>query len=75
MQDEQSWHTVVAFGKLAEHRAQQLAEGSQVLVRGRLQVRSYQGRDGAQRTAVEVVADELEPQGAPAVAGGADEDD
>jgi single-strand DNA-binding protein len=59
---EASFFTVVVWrGDQAEHAAESLAKGSRVLVVGRLQQRSWTAEDGAARSVVEVVAEELGP--------------
>ena len=50
---------VVAWRKLAETCAKYLAKGRLVAVSGRMQVRSYEGKDG-KRYVTEVVADEVQ---------------
>ena len=50
---------VVAWRKLAETCAKYLAKGRLVAVSGRIQVRSYEGKDG-KRYITEVVADEVQ---------------
>lgn len=50
----------VAWGKTAENLATYMTKGSQVAVDGRLQVRSYEAKDGSKRKAVEVVAERVE---------------
>lgn len=47
---------VVVWRKQAERCSEYLSKGSQVAVDGRLQVRSYEDRDGIRRKASEVVA-------------------
>jgi single-strand DNA-binding protein len=54
------WHRVVLFDKLAEISAQYLNKGSQVYVEGKLRTRKWQGKDGAEKTVTEVIADELQ---------------
>lgn len=51
------WFSVVSWNKLAETCAGYLAKGSQVLVEGRLQTRSWEGQDGQKHYKTEVVAD------------------
>jgi single-strand DNA-binding protein len=58
---EASFFTVVVWRDQAEHAAESLAKGSRVLVVGRLQQRSWTAEDGAARSVVEVVAEELGP--------------
>jgi single-strand DNA-binding protein len=54
------WHRVVLFDKLAEISAQYLNKGSQVYVEGKLRTRKYQGKDGAEKSVTEVIADDLQ---------------
>jgi single-strand DNA-binding protein len=53
------FHRIVAFDKLAETCNQYLKKGRKVYVEGRLQSHPYTGKDGGERTAVEVVLEEL----------------
>lgn len=50
---------VVTWRKLAEVCANNLGKGRLVAVDGQLRTRSYEGRDGVKRRAVEVVADDV----------------
>lgn len=50
---------VKAFGKQAEFASNYLTKGRLVSVSGRLEQRRYQGSDGAQREAIEVIADSV----------------
>lgn len=47
---------IVTWRKLAESCARNLSKGRQVAVEGRLQIRSYDDRDGVRRIAADVVA-------------------
>ena len=51
---------IIAWEKLAEICGNNLIKGSQVLVEGRMQVRSYDAQDGSKRYVTEVVANEIE---------------
>lgn len=51
------WHSVVTFGKLAENCASYLKTGQFVVLRGRLQSRSWDDHEGVKRYATEVVAE------------------
>jgi single-strand DNA-binding protein len=53
------WHTVVAWGSLANIAEKILHKGTQVTVDGKLYNRSYTGKDGSQRITTEIVANEL----------------
>lgn len=50
-----------AWRDMADHIAQSLKKGTRVIVMGRLQQRSYQAQDGANRTIVELQVDEIGP--------------
>ncbi len=53
------WHNVVLWGKLAELGEKYLVKGKQVYVEGRLQSRSFEGRDGEIKYVTEVVANSM----------------
>lgn len=57
---EADWHHVVCFGKVAEFAGQHLDRGRLVCVVGRITYRSWEGRDGQNRRATEIVASEVE---------------
>lgn len=50
-----------AWRDLANHCAQSLAKGMRVIAQGRLQQRSYQAKDGSNRTVMELQVDEIGP--------------
>ena len=50
-----------AWRDLAEHCARSLVKGMRVLAQGRLTQRSYEAKDGTQRTVVELQVDEIGP--------------
>ena len=54
---------IVAWEKLAEICGNNLVKGSQILVEGRMQIRSYEAQDGSKRYVTEVVANEIEFMG------------
>ena len=49
-----TWHSVYAWGKMAERMCMQLDKGSEVAVEGKLVVKTYESKDGVKRTTVEV---------------------
>ena len=55
--DETDWFRVTLFRNMAETSAEWLKKGSKVLVEGQLQIRTYTGQDGIERTSVDVNAD------------------
>lgn len=50
---------VVAWGKTAENCANYIGKGSLVAVEGRIQVRTYEAKDGDKRWVTEVIADNV----------------
>lgn len=56
---ETQWHTVVAWGKLAEIAEKYLIKGIEVVVEGKLINRSYTDKQGVKRYVSEVQANEL----------------
>src|SRR3989344_783446 len=67
--EEVEFHNVVAWGKLAELTSQLLKKGRKVYVEGRLQTRSWEGKDGVTRQRTEIVTEDMvvldrrEPEG------------
>jgi single-strand DNA-binding protein len=53
------FHRIVAWGKLAEIMATYLKKGSKIFLEGRLQNRSYEGKDKNRKYITEVVASDL----------------
>ena len=51
---------IIAWDKLADFCGKYLIKGSQILVEGRLQIRSYDDQNGNKRYITEVVANEIE---------------
>lgn len=52
--------TIVTWDKLAENCGNSLSKGQRALVEGRLQIRSFEGKDGQKRWVTEVVAQSVE---------------
>ncbi|MDE5548655.1 MAG: single-stranded DNA-binding protein [Clostridia bacterium] len=64
--NEVDYFNVVCWRGLAENCAKILAKGRKVCVSGSIQTRQYDAQDGSKRTAIDIVADEVEflPSGA-----------
>ena len=62
-QEATEWHHVTMHRKLAEIAAKYLTKGSQVYLEGKIQSRKYQGKDGIERTAYDIIANELKMLG------------
>lgn len=59
-QREADFIPVVIWGKQAENTANYVAKGRLIGVSGRIQIRSYDAKDGTKRYVTEVVADEVQ---------------
>ncbi|MDD4775043.1 MAG: single-stranded DNA-binding protein [Syntrophomonas sp.] len=57
--DETDFIDIVAWRQLAENCANYLGKGRLAAVEGRLQVRTYEAKDGQKRKVTEVVADDV----------------
>lgn len=58
--EEASFFDVVCFGKTAENVAKYVQKGRQVIVSGRLQRRKWQTKEGENRYAVEIIANQVQ---------------
>ncbi len=63
MKEATEWHRVVFNGRLAEIAGEYLRKGSQVYVEGSIRSRKYTDKDGVERTAYEIRADEMKMLG------------
>lgn len=59
-QESADYHNIVVFGRQAETAAQFLRKGSQVLVEGRMQTRSWDAANGEKKYRTEIVADRVQ---------------
>lgn len=59
--DHVSFFKVVCWGSLAENVSVSVAKGTRLIVSGRLEQRSWEGKDGKKQFSVEIVADEIGP--------------
>jgi len=53
------WHRITVFGKNGENVAKYCKKGSKVSVQGRIHYSEYTDRDGNNRHATEIIADEV----------------
>ncbi|GAB2791557.1 single-stranded DNA-binding protein [Rhabdobacter roseus] len=60
-----AWHTVVAWGKLAQQCEQLLAKGKLVAVEGKLNYRQYLNKENQTVKVTEIVAFKIEEVGRP----------
>lgn len=59
-QEQTDFHNVVVFGRQADTVSQYLKKGSSVFVEGRMQTRSWEGKDGEKKYRTEIVADRVQ---------------
>ena len=58
--DNTDFISIVTWEKLAEVCGNNLAKGQRAMVEGRLQIRSYEGKDGQKRWVTEIIAQSVE---------------
>lgn len=59
-QNRVEWHTVKMFGKKAEAARDYLAKGAKVAICGKLQTRSWVGKDGKKSYRTDIVGERME---------------
>lgn len=59
-QEAVEFHNVVLWGRQAEIASQFLTKGQLVLVEGRLQTRSWDGKDGQKRRTTEIIGERMQ---------------
>lgn len=70
-QERTEWHNITLYRRLAEVAGQYLRKGSPVYIEGRIQSRKYTGKDGIERTAYDIIGNEMKMLGSrPNQAGG-----
>lgn len=62
-QESTEWHNVTMYRKLAEIAGQYLKKGSQVYLEGKIQSRKYTDKNGVERTAYDIIANEMKMLG------------
>ena len=69
-QERTEWHNITMYRRFAEIAGQYLKKGREVYIEGRIQSRKYTGKDGIERTAYDIIANEMKMVG-PREGGGA----
>src|SRR5580698_5389600 len=59
-QEQTDFHNVVVFGRQADTVAQYLKKGSSAFIEGRMQTRSWDGKEGEKKYRTEIVADRVQ---------------
>ncbi|WP_049249051.1 single-stranded DNA-binding protein, partial [Neisseria elongata] len=62
-QERTEWHNITLYHRMAEVAGQYLKKGSLVYIEGRIQSRKYTGKDGIERTAYEIIGNEMKMLG------------
>jgi len=57
--DHTEWHTVTVWGRQAENLVKYCSKGKQLYIEGRIQTRDFTDKNGIERKATEVVADQI----------------
>ena len=57
------WHNITMYRRLAEIAGQYLKKGSQVYLEGKIQTRKYTDKNGIERTAYDIIANEMKMLG------------
>ena len=61
--EKTEWHQISFFGKLAEIAGQYLKKGAQVYIEGSLQTRKYVDKEGIEKYATSIKADQMQMLG------------
>lgn len=59
-QEKTEFHNIVMWGRLAEIAGQYLTKGQEAYIEGRLETRSYTGKDGVERRTTEIIAEVMQ---------------
>jgi single-strand DNA-binding protein len=59
-QEKTEFHNIVLWGRLAEIAGQYLTKGQEAYFEGRIETRSYTGKDGVERKATEIVGENMQ---------------
>ena len=62
-QERTEWHAITLYRRMAEVAGQYLTKGSLVYIEGRIQSRKYTDKDGIERTAYEIIGNEMKMLG------------
>ena len=62
-QERTEWHNITMYRRIAEISGQYLKKGSQVYLEGKIQSRKYTDKNGAERTAYDIIVNEMKMLG------------
>jgi len=69
-QERTEWHRVKLFGKLGEIAGEYLKKGQQVYIEGSIRTDKYTDKEGVERYATDIIANEMQMLGSRGGAGG-----
>jgi len=69
-QERTEWHRVKFFGRLAEVAAEYLRKGKQVYIEGSIRTEKYTDKEGIERYATDIIANEMQMLGGAGEGGG-----
>jgi single-strand DNA-binding protein len=69
-QEKTEFHNIVMWGRLAEIAGQYLTKGQEAYFEGRLETRTYTGKDGVEKRTTEIVAENMQMGSRPQGGGG-----
>lgn len=69
-QERTEWHRVKAFGRLAEIMGEYLKKGRQVYIEGSLRTEKYTDKNGVEKYATDIIANEMQMLGSRGEGGG-----
>ncbi|TWO70955.1 single-stranded DNA-binding protein [Caenimonas sedimenti] len=75
MVEETQWHRVTFFDRLAEIVGEYVKKGTPIYVEGRITYRKYTDKDGVEKSATDIVANEMQLLGSRQGMGGPSGDD
>lgn len=58
--DRTEWHNIVVWRGLAQYVEKYVQKGDKLYIEGQLRTRTYDSKDGIQRSVVEILAEKLE---------------
>lgn len=61
--EKTEFHNITMYRRLAEIAGKYLKKGSQVYLEGKIQTRKYNGKDGIERTAYDIIVNEMKMLG------------
>jgi len=57
--EQTEWHNLVAFGKVAELMQNEVEQGKEIEIDGKITYKSYDGQDGQKKYVTEIRVDEI----------------